>query len=66
MTVSPFPVREVERFVDRRELALMLSVSESTVKRWDVEGCPSVVFGKRTRRYRFSEVFLWAQEQTAA
>jgi hypothetical protein len=57
-------VAPVERWVDRRELARLLGVSVSTIKRWHGEDppIPSESWGmKRTRRYLPSACITWAQ-----
>ena len=41
----------LERYVDQRELAQLMGVSLSTVKRWTREGLPSETWGMRVRRY---------------
>ena len=54
----------VERYVTRAELAGIMRVSESTIKRWDREGLPKETWGmKRTIRYRPSECIAWVQER---
>jgi phage terminase Nu1 subunit (DNA packaging protein) len=53
-----------ERYVDARELALLMGVSRSTVKRWTTEGMPSETWGMaRTRRYLLSLCVTWARER---
>lgn len=48
-----------ERYVDTRELAALLGVSERTVKRWVQEGAPSETWGLRARRFLPSAVIAW-------
>jgi len=53
-----------ERYVDARELAALMGVSERTVKRWVAAGCPSETWGMaRTRRFLPSEVIAWARSR---
>jgi predicted DNA-binding transcriptional regulator AlpA len=53
-----------ERYVDARELAHLMGVSRSTVKRWTAEGMPSETWGMaRTRRYLLSRCVAWAHER---
>lgn len=54
-----------ERWVDARELAGLMSVSLSTVKRWTAEGMPSESWGLRVRRYRLSEALRWAAQRSS-
>lgn len=49
-----------ERYVDARELAMLMDVSTRTVWRLVAEGMPSVTWGRRTRRFRPSEALGWA------
>jgi excisionase family DNA binding protein len=48
-----------ERYVDADELAEVLGVSRSTVKRWVRDGAPSETWGLRVRRFRVSDVVAW-------
>jgi excisionase family DNA binding protein len=48
-----------ERYVDARELAAVLGVSTTTVKRWVAAGCPSETWGMRVRRFQLSAVQAW-------
>jgi predicted DNA-binding transcriptional regulator AlpA len=48
-----------ERFVTQREMAEIMGVSVKTVYRLTLAGMPSVVFLKRTRRYRPSVALAW-------
>lgn len=55
-------VPPVERWVDIEELAALMGVSESTIKRLRRDGMPSETWGmKRTRRYLPSACVAWAQ-----
>lgn len=50
--------------MDARELAELMGVSTSTVKRWVVAGMPSETWGmSRTRRFLPSEAMRWAHER---
>jgi hypothetical protein len=61
MTDRPSPVAPPERYVDARELAAVMGVSPTTVKRWVAAGCPSETWGMaRTRRFLPSQVIAWA------
>lgn len=42
------------------QLAEQLHVSERTVRRMVREGAPSIVFARRSRRFRLSQVERWA------
>jgi phage terminase Nu1 subunit (DNA packaging protein) len=47
--------------VDARELAELMGVSTSTIKRWVREGIPSETWGmSRTRRFLPSRAMTWA------
>jgi hypothetical protein len=53
-----------ERYVDGRELARLMGVSTTTVKRWVAAGIPSETWGMaRTRRFLPSEAIRWARER---
>jgi hypothetical protein len=55
-----------ERWIDARELAALMGVSVSTVKRWRQQGMPSETWGMgRTRRYQASAAMRWAREREA-
>lgn len=48
----PAAAELIERYVDARELAELMRVSPSTVKRWVAAGMPSETWGmRRTRRF---------------
>jgi phage terminase Nu1 subunit (DNA packaging protein) len=54
-----------ERYVDARELAQLMGVSTSTVKRFVREGMPSETWGlRRTRRFLPSQAMEWARART--
>jgi hypothetical protein len=53
--------RIAERYVTAVELAALMGVSLSTVKRWTREGMPSESWGMRVRRYLPSAAPAWAQ-----
>jgi hypothetical protein len=66
VTDRPSVVEPIERYVDRRELALLMGVSETTVKRWLREGLPSETWGMtRTRRYLPSQAMAWRRSMIA-
>jgi len=51
-----------ERYVDARELAALMGVSVSTVKRWVAAGLPSETWGmRRARRFLPSQAMSWAR-----
>ncbi len=51
-----------ERWITNRELAALMGVSLSTIKRWTAEGMPSETWGMaRTRRYLVSACVEWAR-----
>ena len=52
-----------ERYVDARELAAVMDVSLTTIKRWTAAGMPSETWGLRLRRYRLSEATRWLRER---
>jgi predicted DNA-binding transcriptional regulator AlpA len=53
-----------ERYVDARELAALMGVSQSTIKRMVRAGLPSATWGmSRTRRFLPSEALKWADSR---
>lgn len=62
-TVSGLPAPEPERYVSANELAPMMGVSLSTVKRLKRAGMPHVTWGRRLVRYRPSVALQWARER---
>lgn len=52
-----------ERYVDRRRLAEMMSVSVPTIDRMVREGMPSVTWGPRMRRFLPSRAIAWANSR---
>jgi hypothetical protein len=51
-----------ERYIDNRELADLMGVSTSTIKRFVRAGMPSETWGlKRTRRFLPSQALAWAE-----
>jgi hypothetical protein len=61
MSVAPSAGELLERYVDARELAALMGVSPSTVKRMVAEGMPSETWGmSRTRRFLPSAAMAWA------
>jgi phage terminase Nu1 subunit (DNA packaging protein) len=54
-----------ERYVTAGELADLMGVSVTTIRRLDKAGMPSESWGmKRTKRFLPSEAFAWAQSRT--
>jgi|UPI0004E16885 phage terminase Nu1 subunit (DNA packaging protein) len=49
--------------VRRQELCAELQISESTVRRMELEGLPFLLVGKRGKRYDLDEVKAWMREQ---
>lgn len=56
----------VEPYRTAREIAALFGVSLRTVERMTAAGMPSIRLGRRTRRYRFSEVERWVRERDVA
>jgi predicted DNA-binding transcriptional regulator YafY len=57
-------VPALERYVDARELAQLMGVSPSTVKRMVAAGMPSETWGmSRTRRFLPSQAMDWAHNR---
>jgi hypothetical protein len=56
----------LEQYVRAGELASLMGVSLSTVKRWRAAGCPAETWGMGVVRYLPSEVMAWRREQSAA
>lgn len=52
-----------ERYVDRRELAVIMGVHVNTIDRMVNEGLPSETWGRRTRRFLPSQAIAWARAQ---
>lgn len=46
----------------RQQLCAELSVSESTVMRWERDGLPYTPIGKRGKRYNLDETRRWLRE----
>ena len=54
-----------ERYVDARELAQLMGLSERTIKRFVQAGMPSEKWGmSRTRRFLPSEAIAWARNRS--
>jgi hypothetical protein len=54
-----------EPYIDARQLAAVMGVSPTTIKRMVREGMPSETWGMaRTRRYLASECIAWARERS--
>ena len=43
----------------RQQLCAELTVSESTVRRWELDGLPVTPIGRRGKRYDLAEVKRW-------
>lgn len=62
---KPAPTTLLERYVDARELADLMGISTSTIKRWVAAGMPSETWGmNRTRRFLPSQAMKWARDRT--
>jgi Phage DNA packaging protein, Nu1 subunit of terminase len=48
--------------VRRQELCAELQISESTVRRMELEGMPVIPVGVRGKRYNLDEVIAWMRE----
>jgi phage terminase Nu1 subunit (DNA packaging protein) len=57
-------VPTLERYVDARELAELMGVSTTTVKRMVAAGMPSETWGmSRTRRFLPSQAMTWVRNR---
>jgi excisionase family DNA binding protein len=56
---APGQAEAPEPFLDRREMAALLGVHPATLDRMRQRGCPSYRWGRRTVRFRASEVTEW-------
>jgi phage terminase Nu1 subunit (DNA packaging protein) len=66
VTDRPTAVALPERYVDNLELAELMGVSTSTIKRFVAAGMPSETWGmRRTRRYLPSACIAWARDRAA-
>jgi phage terminase Nu1 subunit (DNA packaging protein) len=54
-----------ERYVDRRELAMLMGVNVRTIDRMVRDGMPSESWGLRARRFRPSLALAWARTRGA-
>ena len=61
MTVLGLQRPEQERYITRAELAQLMGVSTSTIRRLEKKGLPRVMFGRQTVRYRASVAVAWAR-----
>jgi phage terminase Nu1 subunit (DNA packaging protein) len=62
-SLGPDRVALLEPYIDARQLAAVLGVSTTTIKRMVARGMPSETWGRRTRRFRASECIDWARAQ---
>jgi len=46
----------------RQQLCAELTVSESTVRRWELDGLPFTPIGRKRKRYDLAEVKRWLRE----
>jgi phage terminase Nu1 subunit (DNA packaging protein) len=64
VTGRPELVATLERYVDARELAELMGVSPTTIKRMVAAGMPSETWGmSRTRRFLPSQAIAWASRR---
>lgn len=64
MTGWPIAAAPLERYVGARELAELMGVSTTTIKRMVAAGMPSETWGmSRTRRFLPSRAMAWAHER---
>lgn len=61
MKLHEIPTLQNEPYVTRAELARLMGISVASVDRLVVKGMPSVLWGKRTRRFRPSIALQWAR-----
>lgn len=60
--MADLSITAAERYVRAGELAELMGVSLSTIRRWTKEGMPSDSWGMaRTRRYLASQCIAWAR-----
>lgn len=61
-------VRGIEVLMTRREVAMLLRVSQSSLSRWarDGVGPPCVWLAPTAPRYRRAEVLAWLEQQSRA
>ena len=61
MSERPSVAVQLERYVDARELAMLMGVSTTTIKRFARAGMPCETWGmRRTRRFLPSHAMAWA------
>lgn len=46
-------------YLTRRELGETLEISSKTIERWQKEGLPAHIWGRRLIRYKLDEVHAW-------
>lgn len=58
----------MERFITKKELASLFSVSTRTVERWCLRGLPHLIIGENGngRRFKSSSVEKWLEAQSKA
>lgn len=62
MNVHAMPTPQYpEPYVTINELAAIMGVSRSTIKRWKLAGMPCETWGARTVRFRPSQAMAWAR-----
>jgi len=52
----------LQKTYTRQELCAVLHISESTLRRRELEGLPFILVGRRTKRYDLEEVKKWLKE----
>jgi phage terminase Nu1 subunit (DNA packaging protein) len=53
-----------EPLLSRESLAERLECSVDSIDRMRRDGMPSIVWGRRLRRFRYTDVVAWLDEQT--
>lgn len=48
-----------DELLTRKELGVILKISESAIVRLEKKGMPVIVIGPRSRRYRYTEILNW-------
>lgn len=54
-----------EPYVTRRQLAVLLHVSERTIAKWCAEGMPFELLGQRLHRYHLRDIRPWLERRRA-
>ncbi len=65
MTETDGQWKTPEPYMTRHQLAEFLQVHPHTIDQYIAEGCPSEVWGKRTRRFQKTPVLEWLRQRGA-